>query len=232
MTEDKTLSIMQILLNSGLVVQAILLLLIAGSVVSWAIILKKRKSLKAIKESNNTFLEFYKNSENFREVLEKAKDLSFSPFKTIFTNGQAELSKIKKHTDNEGLKLHFQSYGLTLIERAIQKGINDANEELDDMLSTLASVGSVSPFVGLFGTVCGIINSFTGLAGGGVTLDVVAPGIAEALVATAAGLAAAIPAVWAYNYFLNENSKMNVQMESFGQDFLNVVERSLITKVV
>ncbi|OFZ74011.1 MAG: hypothetical protein A2451_09020 [Bdellovibrionales bacterium RIFOXYC2_FULL_39_8] len=99
------------------------------------------------------------------------------------------------------------------------------------MLSTLASVGSVSPFIGLFGTVWGIINSFTGLAGGGATLDVVAPGIAEALVATAAGLAAAIPAVWFYNYFLNQNAKANVQMESFGQDFLNVIERSLISKL-
>ena len=95
-------------------------------------------------------------------------------------------------------------------------------------LAVLASIGSISPFVGLFGTVWGIINSFSGLASGNATLDAVAPGIAEALVATAVGLAAAIPAVFFFNYFNNRVEKINSEIKGFEQDFLNVVERTII----
>ena len=109
----------------------------------------------------------------------------------------------------------------------MRKGVNRSNNNLNNFLSTLASIGSVTPFVGLFGTVWGIIDSFTGLASGGATIEAVAPGIAEALVATAIGLAAAIPAVFFYNHFSNEIAKINNEMEIFGQEFLNVVERSL-----
>jgi len=92
----------------------------------------------------------------------------------------------------------------------------------------LATIGSISPFIGLFGTVWGIIDSFAGLASGGGSIEAVAPGIAEALVATAVGLAAAIPAVWAYNIFTSRISKLNSQMENFGQEFLNLIERSVL----
>ena len=142
-----------------------------------------------------------------------------------------EIIKIKKcfeGCEKDSLKRHFQNFGLGVIERAMSKGITDSNLKLDSYLSILASIGSITPFIGLFGTVWGIINSFTGLASGGGTLEAVAPGIAEALVATAIGLFAAIPAVWFYNIYSNENSKINSEMESFGQDFLNIVERSLL----
>ena len=110
----------------------------------------------------------------------------------------------------------------------MKKGANSSNIDLEDRLSTLASIGSVTPFVGLFGTVWGIINSFTGLAGGGATLDAVAPGIAEALVATAVGLAAAIPAVWFYNSFNTRVETLNTGIDSFEQELLNSVERSIL----
>jgi len=117
---------------------------------------------------------------------------------------------------------------MTAIERGLKKGGIEVEVEVSNSMSTLASIGSISPFIGLFGTVWGIIDSFTGIAGGGATLDAVAPGIAEALVATAMGLVAAIPAVWFYNKFGSDADKIQSEMDSFSQEFLNVIERSSI----
>src|SRR5690606_35204547 len=125
---------------------------------------------------------------------------------------------------------YFTDHGFQSLERALKTGYNQANEKMDQRVSTLASIGSITPFVGLFGTVWGIIDAFAGLSQGGGSIEAVAPGIAEALVATAAGLAAAIPAVWFYNYFNNQISRINSQMESFAQDFLNLMERSILIK--
>lgn len=231
---NNNMDIFKILLDSGPVVKMVLVLLVVASVLSWAIILKKKKTLSKIKKNNNDFLEIYNNSGNLKEVYDLSADLPFSPFKVMFAEGFNELNKIRETFKNEntgkGLHNHFKDFGLGVLERGLKKGVNVSNQELNHLQSTLASIGSISPFVGLFGTVWGIINSFTGLAGGGGTLDAVAPGIAEALVATAVGLAAAIPAVWAYNYYSSEYSKLNDEMETFGQDFLNTVERTLVTK--
>jgi biopolymer transport protein TolQ len=114
------------------------------------------------------------------------------------------------------------------LERALKKGVVQSNEKLNKLLVILASIGSISPFVGLFGTVWGIINSFTGLSSGGGTIEAVAPGIAEALVATAVGLAAAIPAVWFYNIFNNRIQSLNNKMEAFGEDYINMISRSVL----
>ncbi len=223
------LDIFHIMLDASLVVKAVLLSLIIASVVSWAIILKKKKLIKELEENSKDFLEVYKNSSSLKEVMESCHNLSMSPHRSLFTHGYLELSKLKDtlNDDKDKLEKHFSQYGLQFLERGMKKGVHEINVELEKFLSTLASIGSVTPFVGLFGTVWGIIGSFTGLAGGGATLDAVAPGIAEALVATAVGLVAAIPAVWFYNKFNNENAHIQSEMESFGQEFLNVVERSL-----
>lgn len=223
------LDMLQIILESGLVVKAVLLSLILSSLVSWAIVFKKSSLVKKVEKNNQNFLELYKNSQKLSEVYEKCKDLPFSPYKSLFEHGYKELEKVKGSEDQEAnLKKHFEGFGLGMIERALKQGVNETNIELEKLLSTLASIGSITPFVGLFGTVWGIIDSFTGLASGGATLDAVAPGIAEALVATAVGLAAAIPAVWFYNHYSSQNAKLNTDMESFGQEFLNVVERSMV----
>ena len=150
------------------------------------------------------------------------------PYKRVFDEGYNEFSRLIEEAGDHKLKEHFQNFGLGSIERAMKKGANSSNIDLEDRLSTLASIGSVTPFVGLFGTVWGIINSFTGLAGGGATLDAVAPGIAEALVATAVGLAAAIPAVWFYNSFNTRVETLNTGIDSFEQELLNSVERSIL----
>lgn len=225
------MDIFKIILQSGFVVKIVLGLLIASSVFSWAIILKKRRLFNEVEENNQRFYEIYKTSENLKEVLLKSEMLPFSPYKALFTNGYAELIKIREAYTGQhksGLAFHFQNFGLGILERGLKKGANETNAELGGLLSTLASIGSVAPFIGLFGTVWGIIDAFSGLATGGGSIDAVAPGIAEALVATAVGLAAAIPAVWFYNHFNNQSDKINSDMESFGQDFLNVVERSIV----
>jgi biopolymer transport protein TolQ len=230
--ESGKLDILNIILHSGIIVKIVLALLIAASVYSWAIILKKRKLFNEVDENNKRFLEIYTNSENLKDIMLKSEILPFSPYKALFTNGYTELVKMKEaytgQHQKSGLAFHFQNFGMGLLERGLKKGVNETNEELGKLLPTLASIGSVSPFIGLFGTVWGIINAFAGLAGGGGSIDAVAPGIAEALVTTAVGLAAAIPAVWFYNKFNSVNDSMNAEMESFGQDFINVVERSIV----
>lgn len=225
------LNLLDIMLEAGIVVKLVLLLLIAASVYSWAIIFKKKAQFKAVDTHNAEFLEFYKTSSSMGEVMKACPQMKDSPYRSVFMFGFSELMKIKKQFKVEETQLmghHFQQFGFGILERSLERGMSKANLGLEKYLSILASIASVSPFVGLLGTVWGIINSFTGLASGGATLDKVAPGIAEALVATAVGLFAAIPAVWFYNYFSNHLVGVNAKLNSFSRDFLNSVERSLI----
>ncbi|MBC96869.1 MAG: Tol-Pal system subunit TolQ [Halobacteriovoraceae bacterium] len=222
------LDIFKIILESGLVVKGVLLLLIVASVLSWAIVFMKKKLFSQLEESNKKFMDMYRQSRTLREAAQGAEAQPHSPYKSIFNEGYKEFTLFIEEAGEEKLKLHYEHFGLESIQRAMKKGVNSVNLEMEKKLSTLASIGSVTPFVGLFGTVWGIINSFTGLGSGGATLDAVAPGIAEALVATAVGLAAAIPAVWFFNVFNNRLSDMNTEMESFEQDLLNSIERTIL----
>jgi len=220
------LDIVNIILSSGPIVKGVLILLFFASIVSWAIIFKKIKNFKKIDKDNSEFLDSYYACANLRDVQLKTDHLPNSPFKIMFLEGFNELNSLRSKYGKE-IKAHVRDFGIDSLERALRRGANEANLKVGTLVPTLASIGSVSPFIGLFGTVWGIINSFTGLASGGATLDAVAPGIAEALVATAVGLFAAIPAVWFFNKFSGETSKLNIKMESFGEGFLNNVERSL-----
>lgn len=228
MTGD--LNILLILWQSGIVVKLVLILLIVCSVISWAIIIQKRKMIKEAEASDKEFATYFQNHTILSEIFERADLYPKSSQGIMFKKGYGELNKIKEKISQEGGSLygHFQTNGFQSIERALKQGAANANDRFEDRLSLLASIGSVSPFIGLFGTVWGIIDSFSGLASGGGTIEAVAPGIAEALVATAVGLAAAIPAVWAYNLFNNKIGRINNQMESFGQDFLNTIERNVL----
>lgn len=223
------LDLWKIIWQAGPVVKLVLFILAAASLFSWAIVLVKWRFYKNVKADNELFISVYKSADSMKEVLEKTSHIEFSPLQIMFDEGYSELIKIKDKTsaqERDSMKSHFATFGVGILERALKKGVNRSNAKLESNLSVLASIGSVTPFVGLFGTVWGIINSFTGLASGGATLDAVAPGIAEALVATAVGLAAAIPAVWFFNHFNGVASRMNSEMENFGQDFLNLVERT------
>ncbi|MEC7275440.1 MAG: MotA/TolQ/ExbB proton channel family protein [Bdellovibrionota bacterium] len=222
------MDIVKIMLDSGWVVKGVLLLLVLSSVMSWAIVLMKKKVLDQTETLNEQFLQMFRSASNLKEAAEQARHLPFSPYKAVFEEGYNEFTRYIGEAGEEKLKSHYENFGLDSIERAMKKGVNQANLKLEEKLSTLASIGSVSPFIGLFGTVWGIIDSFTGLASGGATLDAVAPGIAEALVATAVGLAAAIPAVWFFNVFNNRVGAVNTQVESFENEFLNSVERAIL----
>jgi biopolymer transport protein TolQ len=228
-----SLNIWQILWESGVVVKVVLLLLVLASVLSWTIILQKYKELKLVTEANDKFFAFFKASNSLSEIHREATDNLDSTMSLMFRRGYEELNKVGEKlssTKKGSIGEHFTEHGFQSLERALKTGSNTANEKLDVRVSTLASIGSISPFIGLFGTVWGIIDAFSGLAGGGGSIEAVAPGIAEALVATAVGLAAAIPAVWFYNVFNNQIARINSQMESFSQDFLNLIERTILIK--
>lgn len=227
------LDIFKILIESGLVVKLVLLVLLACSIASWTIIFKKYKFLNNMIVANVDFLTAFRNSSTNSEILSKANEQGAAPLATMFRSGHEEISKIGdklQENDAKSLKEYFAVHGVTSLERALKKGSLESIAHMETMLSILASIASVSPFIGLFGTVWGIINSFTGLGSGGTSLETVAPGIAEALVATAVGLFAAIPAVWFYNLFTNKISSINSEMEAFGQDYLNFIERSVMNR--
>jgi biopolymer transport protein TolQ len=228
-----SLNIWQILWDSGIVVKAVLILLAVASVLSWTIIIQKYKELKMVMEANDKFHQFFKTSNSISEIHREATEHHSSTMSLMFRKGYEELNKVseKLSTTSKGnIAGYFSEHGFQALERALKTGYNSANEKMDLRVSTLASIGSITPFIGLFGTVWGIIDAFSGLSSGGGSIEAVAPGIAEALVATAVGLAAAIPAVWFFNVFNNKISRINSQMESFSQDFLNLIERSILIK--
>ncbi len=227
------LNIWQILWESGLVVKFVLILLILSSVLSWTIIWQKYKELKAVTDANEKFNEFFKKSNSITDINREANENHDSTMSLMFRRGFDELNKVSEKISSAGkgsIAQHFSAHGFQSLERALKAGYNTANEKMDLRVSLLATIGSITPFIGLFGTVWGIINAFAGLSQGGGSIEAVAPGIAEALVATAVGLAAAIPAVVFFNLFNNQITRINSQMESFSQDFLNLIERSILIK--
>lgn len=227
------LNIWQILWDSGLVVKFVLLLLVFSSVLSWTIIWQKYNELKLVNEANEKFNDFFRKSSSISDIHKEAIENNDSTMSLMFKRGFEELNKTSEKLNQNGkgnLALHFSSHGFQSLERALKAGYNAANEKMDTRVSLLATIGSITPFVGLFGTVWGIIDAFSGLSQGGGSIEAVAPGIAEALVATAVGLAAAIPAVVFFNQFNSQISRINSQMESFSQDFLNLIERTILIK--
>jgi biopolymer transport protein TolQ len=225
-------SLLNMILDAGLMVKFVLLLLFIFSVVSWAIIFLKYRYYRKIKKENEIFNADYSRSTKLSDVLPAAKKHSYSTTAEVFRVGYAELTKINKPLNESvqgGDEISLSS--LDNLERSMNKACNTEMTKLESALGFLATTGSASPFIGLFGTVWGIMDTFKGIgARGTATLAVVAPGISEALIATAAGLAAAIPAVIFYNYFLNQSKNMVQEMENFSAEFLNIVERYLVRK--
>jgi biopolymer transport protein TolQ len=227
------LNIWEILLESGIVVKMVLFLLVLASVLSWTIILQKYKELKRITLANERFTVFFKSSVSLSDINREAIECLDSTTALIFRRGYDELTKVSEKLSSASkisVGEYFSLHGFQSLERSLRAGHSLANEKMDIRVATLASIGSISPFIGLFGTVWGIIDAFSGLSQGGGSIEAVAPGIAEALVATAVGLAAAIPAVWFYNIFNTQISRVNSHMETFSQDFLNLIERTVLIK--
>ncbi|MCA9665227.1 MAG: protein TolQ [Myxococcales bacterium] len=216
------LDIFKLLLGASGVVMGVLVLLVFFSLVSWYIIGYKYFYLRRATSETHKFLDTFWNSKRLDAIYQTAEELRRSPVSQVFKAGYVELSKIKKSEGDRGTWLgDMQS-----IERALERAQTSELTHLESMIPFLATTGSAAPFVGLFGTVWGIMNSFRSIgAKGAANLSTVAPGIAEALIATAIGLMAAIPAVIAYNYFLRKVKVLHAEMEGFESDFLNIVKR-------
>ncbi len=216
------INIFKIVAEADIVVQLILLLLVFFSVFSWAIIFFKSKTLKTAFRQSDRFLEAFRRSKSLGEVSEAAKRLRGSPLAVIFLAGNKELVYQSKAKGEDG----WTGERTESLNRALLKASNAEVSRLEKMMFFLATTGSVSPFIGLFGTVWGIMISFVRIgAMRSASLQVVAPGIAEALVATAVGLFAAVPAVIAYNYFLGRIKDLIADMEDFSLEFLSIAER-------
>jgi biopolymer transport protein TolQ len=216
----------------------VLLLLLFFSITSWAIILIKMRYIgKAYKESAQ-FIDFFWKSRDLSNAFVKAKQLSASPIARIFRMGYLELKKLSQSglsvpmslpSASDTPSLGSQISGIENVKRTLRRAINTEMTRLTQMVPFLATTGNTTPFIGLFGTVWGIMHSFRSIGiKGSANLAVVAPGISEALIATAAGLAVAIPSVIAFNYFNQKIRVIESELQSFSADFLNIVERDIL----
>ncbi len=218
--------------SSGPIAQMVLLLLLFFSLFSWGIIFQKVRFYKEVGQQSQEFYERFRRTSSLSELYSKCEQFPQSPLAGIFKSGYEELSQQMESPgggdDSPQLTLNpGKLKSLNGVQRALHKTTQTEMTVLETSLPWLATTGAVTPFIGLFGTVIGIINAFQGLGEGAVsTIQAVAPGISEALVATAAGLFAAIPAVIAYNQFVNRLKVFGVEMDDFSAEFLNTIERS------
>ena len=221
---NQDLSILHLVLNASLVVQLVMLLLVVVSVTSWAAIFRKLFALGRVKSLNDEFEREFWSGTSLNDLLSAATQNAkqSGPMERIFASGMREFQKLRERRISDPSTL------LDGARRAMRASYQRELDVVESNLSFLASVGSVSPYVGLFGTVWGIMHAFTGLASlQQVTLASVAPGIAEALVATAIGLFAAIPAVVAYNRFARDIDRVAIKLETFIEEFSNILQRNV-----
>ena len=221
---NQDLSIVNLLLNASWVVQAVVAMLVGVSIASWAAIIRKITAIKKVHKLNEEFDREFWSGTSLNDLtagaVQNAKNSG--PMERIFASGMREYQKLRERriTDTGTL--------MDGARRAMRASYQREVDAIETNLSFLATVGSVSPYVGLFGTVWGIMHAFTGLASlEQVTLAAVAPGIAEALVATAIGLFAAIPAVVAYNRFAHDIDRIANKLETFIEEFSNILQRNL-----
>ncbi len=228
--------IIQMIMHAGLVVKFVLLALVLFSVVSWAIIFLKFRQFRKAKKETGEFMDLFWEHKSMPDIYKAAEDFEYSPVACVFKSGYAEFGKIRKLTGLADMKGSSERQNLVLskqpvmanLERSLKKAIIDQTDRLERATGFLATTGNTAPFIGLFGTVWGIMESFRNIGlRGSASLAVVAPGISEALIATAAGLATAIPAVIAYNYFTNGIVGLRTEMDIFASDMLSAVEREL-----
>lgn len=212
----------RLLAQTGWVARIVLLILLAFSVLSWAIIYRKYTTFRRASEHTAKFLEAFRGSERLPEARPLASAFAGSPLASVYAAGMKELpGKPAAGNPQSGA---LKDIGPVRVALHLASATEVA--QLEQRMSFLATTGSVTPFIGLFGTVWGIIDAFVGLGeAGATTLRAVAPGIAEALVTTAAGLAAAIPAVIAYNLFLHQIRDFATRMDNFSLEFLARVEK-------
>lgn len=213
------MSIWELVLGASLLSKIVLLILFVASVLSWTMILAKWSQFRNAHGANNAFLRAFRKAPNLDSVAVVVEQFRAAPVSAVFDFGYQEAAR---QAQSRGAVVNKLS-----LERSLQLGISEESARLERNMSWLATTATVSPFIGLFGTVLGIIDAFTGLgAAGSASLRAVAPGISEALIATAAGLAAAIPAAIAYNQFGHKIRELTARMDDFALEFLNMTERT------
>ena len=217
------LSIVQ---QSSPVELGVLAILVVVSVVSWALIGVKAIQLSRAREQSITFLDTFWKGSRLDAIYQTARNLPSSPISRVFIAGYEELSKLAQTKDGQENAMSERLGGIENVERALNRASTSQITELESRVSFLGTVGATAPFVGLFGTVRGILSAFNEIAEkGNASLTTVAAPIGNALVATAAGLFAAIPAVVAYNSFVSRIKVFDTEMANFSSDFLNIIKR-------
>ena len=230
-------NILEMVTSSGPVVQAVLYLLILFSIISWAIVFYKFRQLRRVRRESERFTVIFWETKNLSSIHTASLEMQDSSTAQIFRAGYQELMRISRGRQQpaagkQDLQDSFNDIeegGVGNVERAMRRAGREQMTRLERGLTFLATTASTAPFVGLFGTVWGIMNAFLGLSSTTMTtIQAVAPGIAEALIATAIGLAAAIPSVMAYNHFSRQVKVVSSDMENFLSDFLNIAERHFL----
>lgn len=220
------LNTIDIIVQSGLAAKIVLSVLLGSSIYSWGVILAKASRIKKARNNSQKFLRTFQRNGNLKELYSASKSNNSSPVIAVFHSGFQETQLLKEQSKDIPTSSQIEC-----VSRALSRATMNEIGTLENGLGGLATIASAAPFVGLFGTVWGIMNSFQGIgATGSANLAVVAPGISEALITTAAGLAAAIPAVIAYNYFSNQIKIIALTLEGFNQDFLNKFQREANTE--
>ncbi len=227
------LSIFEMILHAGWEVKLVMIILCIFSLASWSIVIMKQLMFRKARLASLDFLDAFWDSKTLNEAYESAREFALSPEATVFVAGFNELKKISaaRSAGTVAPTLEMQLATMDNLKRAVRKAQFLESDRMARSVSFLATTGSATPFIGLFGTVWGIMTSFQDIGvRGSASLAVVAPGISEALVATAAGLAVAIPAVIFYNYYSNKLSEVESNVESFSTDFINLIERDILTR--
>ncbi|MCM0084011.1 protein TolQ [Geomonas sp. Red32] len=220
---------MGMLASTGLVVKLVLIVLLYFSVVSWGIIFYKLLQIYRANGASERFMEFFYKSKRFDTIGSQLDRFENSPLTVLFKEGYAELRRLQEKVEQKADPnvISTDLGGIDNISRALRRATTSEITRLEKYLTFLATTGSTAPFIGLFGTVWGIMSAFQNIGqSGSASLAVVAPGIAEALIATAIGLVAAIPAVMGYNHFQQRIRVLISEMDSFSTEFLNIVQRN------
>jgi biopolymer transport protein TolQ len=214
---------------TSLVVKLVLAFLLYFSVVSWGIIFYKLLQIYRANGASERFLEFFYKAKSFEAIGSQLDRFENSPLSVLFQEGHGEMKKLiaKGQEKADPNVISTDLGGVDNIARALRRATTSEITRLEKYLTFLATTGSTAPFIGLFGTVWGIMSSFQNIGqSGSASLAVVAPGIAEALIATAIGLVAAIPAVMGYNHFQQKIRVLTSEMDNFSTEFLNIVQRN------
>ena len=221
-------NLLDLIWGASFMAKLVLLLLLLFSILSWAIIFTKTMALSKAEKQTNTFLGIFRQSGRLADVYSSCQTYRESPLAGIFIAGYQEIDKQIQKGAKGAAVADSSLKSLRAVGRALQRASIYETTRLERGIGWLASTANASPFIGLFGTVIGIIISFEGLSlTTQASVQAVAPGIAEALIATAAGIGAAVPAALAYNHFLNKIKTITAEMDDFSLELLNLIERNL-----